>query len=177
MRRTLLLLASVLLAVVMMASDSPKEYDGRTEVSGLKGTWRLIKSEFDGREVETLHVTATFCGRLFRFNYSDGGNIQGSYRIDLMCKPPQLDLVPSNGFRKGQTLGRIYQIDGNTLRIAVWDGNGRLQGGPGEGVSVDTYKLREVASERRRLRCNAFSLQSPSPTVPKAARFRKRTEF
>ncbi len=38
MRRTILLLAGVLLSAVALGSDSPKEYDDRTEVAGIEGT-------------------------------------------------------------------------------------------------------------------------------------------
>jgi hypothetical protein len=39
MRRTIVLLAGVLLSVVALGSDSPKEYDDRTEVVDIEGTW------------------------------------------------------------------------------------------------------------------------------------------
>jgi hypothetical protein len=48
MRRTILLLAGVLLSAVALGSDSPKEYDDKTEVAGIEGTWQLTEDEFNG---------------------------------------------------------------------------------------------------------------------------------
>ena len=39
MRRTILLLAGVLLSVAALGSDSPKEYGSDIEMEGVEGTW------------------------------------------------------------------------------------------------------------------------------------------
>ncbi len=48
MCRTILLLVGMLLSAGALASDSPKEYDDRTEKGGLEGTWRRIAVQVEG---------------------------------------------------------------------------------------------------------------------------------
>jgi hypothetical protein len=49
MRRTVILLMGVLLSVMALGSDSPKEYDDKTEVKTLEGSWQQVAVEMDGR--------------------------------------------------------------------------------------------------------------------------------
>ena len=41
--RRLSLLPAALFVVSLFGSDSPKEYDDKTEIVGIEGTWRLIE--------------------------------------------------------------------------------------------------------------------------------------
>jgi len=102
MRRTILLLAGVLLCVVALGSDSPKEYDDKTENVGIEGRWRLTEIiDWNGEKQGIQDM------RPFRFE---------NYRIDKNHNPPHLDR--SFADFKGRTFRFIYQLDGDTLRIA-----------------------------------------------------------
>ena len=141
MRRMILLLYAVLLFVTAMGSDSPKQHDENVEIVGVEGTWRLTKYEFGGRKMDCNQEMLTFRAGSFTTNYSDGRMIRGSCCIDPTRKPPHLDLIPANGIRKGQTVKCIYQIDGDTLRIADNFFNAqRPQGFNDDGAEVWTYK-------------------------------------
>ena len=141
MRRIAYIICGMLLTPAGLGADSPGQHDDTMELVGIEGTWRLTRVEVNGHKVDApFRIIDIYWRGQFSFIYSDGDKIQGNYRIDITCKPPHLDLVPSNGLRKGQTLGRIYQIDGNTLRVAVRIGDGRQQGFNEEGIEVWTYK-------------------------------------
>ena len=47
-------------------------------------------------------------------NFGDGKTWRGKYRIETTYNPPHLDWIQANGDIK-----YIYQIDGDTLRIAI----------------------------------------------------------
>ena len=143
MRRTVCLLAVVLLVVPSLGSDAPRGYDGEAVWDDeLQGTWQW--DEFNGRKVETnLREVLTFRSGTYTSSYSDGDTFRGSYRLDPTRKPPHLDEVPSNGPYRGQTVKYIYQLDRDTLRIAFMaaeDDMRRPQGFNDKGVYVETYK-------------------------------------
>jgi uncharacterized protein (TIGR03067 family) len=131
MRRTILLLNGVLFTVVALGSDSPKEYDDKTEAVGIEGTWRMVGNE---KNVMTCHSgTWTIKG--------DGGLWQGTYRIDTTCMPAHLDRFYANGPLKGKTLKFIYQIDRDMLRIAcARNVELRPHGFKDDGVDLWTYE-------------------------------------
>jgi uncharacterized protein (TIGR03067 family) len=120
MRRIVCLLAGVLLVVPSLGSDAPKEYDGATvQVDELEGTWRM--TENDGMMVDpTSQRVTTFRSRTYTINWNDGDTDRGSYRIDSTHNPPRLSWVPSSGPWSGHTTTAIYQIDGDTLRLAFY---------------------------------------------------------
>jgi uncharacterized protein (TIGR03067 family) len=144
MRRTILL-AGVLLSVVALGSDSPKGYDDKTEVAGIEGTWRLTELEFHGRKIDLpVQRVTTLRGETYTVNVSKGEILRGSFHIDPAHKPPHLDWMPTSGTFKGHTVKCIYQIDGDTLRIAsnpgVDDKKQYPQGFNDNGAVVETYK-------------------------------------
>jgi uncharacterized protein (TIGR03067 family) len=144
MRRTILLLAGVLLSVVALGSDSPKEYDDKADMDEVRGTWRLVDIEVDGHKWMFPHqCVMTNRSGISTYVYSHRGTIQGTYRIDPTCKPSRYDNVPLTGSLKGQTLRWIYAIDGDTLRIAnLSDGSShaRPQEFNDKGLAILTYK-------------------------------------
>jgi uncharacterized protein (TIGR03067 family) len=133
MRRTILPLVGVLIPVVALASDSPKEYDDKTEIIGIEGTWRMVGNE---KNVLTCHSGTWTIDR------GDGGSPwDGTYRIDINQKPAHLDRFYANGPYTGSTFKYIYQIDGDVLRIGFgYMGSTRPQGFKDDGVRVATYK-------------------------------------
>ena len=111
--RRLLLPFVVLLVLLLLGSDSPKEYDGTTEYIGIEGTWRLIEYDFKGNKTNPQCVR-TFRNETYTTKWRQGDTWRGNYRIDLTPKTPHLDLNTDDG----PTLLYIYQIDGDTLRMA-----------------------------------------------------------
>ena len=139
MRRVLFPFA-VLLVLLLLGSDSPKEHDDQIVVDPLEGTWRLIDFEIDGKKKDDpdSHLRTFRSGT---YTFSDGCGEPGHYHIDTTCKPPHLDEFPSSGPFKYHPM--IYQIDGNTLRIAfttLLQKMRRPQGFNDESVRIYTYK-------------------------------------
>ena len=141
MRRTILLLAGVLLSAVALGSDSPKEYDDRTEYVGIEGTWRLTRIESNGEKDNSPgNEVITFLSGTYT-NNSGGDTRRGTYRADPTRKPPHLNLMPSIGPYKGQTIKKIYQLDGDMLRIgSQMPISQRTQGFNDPSTYVEIYK-------------------------------------
>jgi uncharacterized protein (TIGR03067 family) len=129
MRRTVLLLAGVLLAVVAMGSDSPREYDDQTTVvEPLVGKWRPLKVEVTdkagGKIICTAPETAdvVFKDERYIWGWGDGysrlTSSRGICTLDVSKSPGHLDLTDMTGPVAGVTRRCIYRIDGETLEIA-----------------------------------------------------------
>ena len=142
--RRLPLLFAVLLVLPLFGSDSPKEYDDKTIVDPLVGTWRLIEIENDGMKAKfPAEYVWTYGGETYTLDYGMGRTIRGVYHTDPARKPSHLDYFPANGPNQGKTLLFIYQIEGETLRTAhVVKSTDvqRPQGFNDKGVGVLTYK-------------------------------------
>jgi uncharacterized protein (TIGR03067 family) len=136
-------LFAFLFVVPLLGSDSPKEYDDKAEIVGIEGTWRFSELEHNGEKVDlvTRWVT-TYRGGTYTTNYGHGDTVRGCYRIDPTRNPPHLDRLPSSGPCKGETNKFIYQIDGDTLRVAGFYliELPRPQGFNDDDISIWTYK-------------------------------------
>ena len=139
MRRTMLLLAGVLLSVVALGSDSPKEYDDKVNADEIEGTWQWteFEGELFGMKYHPTHYSEmTLRNGIFKLTVPEW---HGRYRLDPTHKPAHLDWMPANR----QTLKFIYQIDGDTLKIAGFPHEPtkpRPQAVNDKGVTVWTYK-------------------------------------
>jgi uncharacterized protein (TIGR03067 family) len=144
MNRLRLLLA-VLLAVPLLGSDEPKDYDGAVEpFDGITGTWELTALEI-GRAVvpPDCRLLLTFRGGTCLRSVRDGQTARGSYRLDRARKPARLDWRVSDEETPGRVLRFIYEVKGDTLRVANLTGDGRFrhpQGFDEAGVVVEHYQ-------------------------------------
>ena len=131
MRRTVCLLAA-LLVLPALGSDTPKEYDEKITLDELDGVWRATGF---GQEEMTC--------RGGDFAVEVGIDIiRGKYRSDNSCNPRHLDMIPSNSIAAGHTFNFIYQIDGDTLRIAGFRvrRTERPRGFDDENAFIEIYK-------------------------------------
>jgi uncharacterized protein (TIGR03067 family) len=141
MRRTVLLLAGALLSVVALGSDSPKEYDDKTEMNDpVEGTWQLTQYELNGERLKLPFQVVMIChDGAITHKRSDGNTPRWNLRIDPARSPRHLDMIPLGGAR--QSIKCIYQIDGDILRIGYRVGEtDRPQGFNEVNVAVQTYK-------------------------------------
>jgi uncharacterized protein (TIGR03067 family) len=133
MRRTILL-AGVLLGVVALGSDSPKEYDGRIQVQNLlNGKWRPLKLEItDKTGGKIIYIngdkTAAVVFQDARYDWGWGDKYsrleasRGICTLDSGKSPGHLDLTDTTGPDAGVTRRCIYRIDGETVEIASTTG-------------------------------------------------------
>jgi len=119
MRRFVCLLAGVLVVVPSLGSDSPREYDGATEMDGIEGTWRFVSAERIGGDVIWAGPPIlTFRGGRY-VGLRDGRTVErGAYGVDNRQTPRHFDRFPESGPNRGLTLRYIYRVDGDTLKIA-----------------------------------------------------------
>jgi hypothetical protein len=91
--KKLLPLLAALVIAPLLGSDSPTEYDGRTQMANLEGTWRLVKikrGDQDGKDPPWELV--------FRaggtYSWVGPGRVDGTYKVDAGRVPGHLDLFP-----------------------------------------------------------------------------------
>jgi uncharacterized protein (TIGR03067 family) len=135
MRRTVCLLAVVLIVPPSLGFDSPKAYDGATvQVDELEGTWRLVAVEFNGIKMVSDHLVYAFRSGTITFKVRGAETWRGSYRTDPTRKPSDLDMYATKW---------IYQIDGDMLWMAYVPfkfRDSRPTGFDDQGISIQTFK-------------------------------------
>jgi uncharacterized protein (TIGR03067 family) len=113
------------LACLALASDDPRDYDGRTAPATLEGTWVVKAVEVDGKP----SPPAEFKGSKLivkgeRVTLIDrGAPEEMTCRTDSGRRPAHLDLTMLEGPRKGKTLQLIYSLEGDTLKLGVTPGS------------------------------------------------------
>jgi uncharacterized protein (TIGR03067 family) len=126
MHRTLLLLTGVLLSVMALASDSPKDYDDATQIDGLEGTWQAVSVEGTGGFFRTPPEWRMIF-RDGKFTWTGRGIApKGSYKVDANKKPAWLDITRADLPAAEDIVKCIYRIDGDLLKIA-WPIDERAQ--------------------------------------------------
>ena len=139
-------IGGALLACLALASDDPKDYDGRTVAATLEGTWVVKAIEVDGKP----SPPAEFQGSKLivkgeRLTLIDrGAPEEMTFRTDPGRRPAHLDLTMLDGLRKGKTLQLIYALEGDTLKLGVIPGsNARpAEFRTGKGSSMRVITLR-----------------------------------
>jgi len=115
MRRTVCLLAAVLLVLPSLGSDAPKEDEGAAVRDDLQGTWQVVGRENDGNDIGPEDSQLTFLPSE-RYQW-DSEKRPGTYRIDASREPAHLDLTRIG--RYGPVTQKcIFWRNGDTLRIA-----------------------------------------------------------
>jgi uncharacterized protein (TIGR03067 family) len=90
----------------------------QTEDKTLAGKWTLVTLERDGKADESMKgATRTHTGDKYTITVPGGQTISGTFKADAGKSPPTIDLMPSEGRYKGQTLPGIYLIESDQLKI------------------------------------------------------------
>jgi len=113
-----LALASVLLIAADAKDDAVKEAKAK-----LKGTWDVVSVEHPGGKVpipedgkfQMLIETDKFTMQFIKGDKKD--NTEATYTLDPTQKPPQIDVVFSEGPIKGMKGLGIYVLDKDDLKI------------------------------------------------------------
>jgi uncharacterized protein (TIGR03067 family) len=139
MRRTVSFLAVLLLVVPLLGSDSPREYDDRTEDAAIEGTWQLLAVEHDGRTVNTFTWIYTLRGGDYTRTDSDGDRGTGTYHTDANQNPPRFDFCASKEGKYG-AIKAIYQCQGDTLKMAWSRGDAYPKSFHDNDIWLGTFK-------------------------------------
>ncbi len=87
-------------------------------------------------------LVLTFDGDKMTFSQRADTKKPATYKLDASQKPAHLDLMPSDGPEKDMVMKMIYQIDGDTLKLAgpaKPDGD-RPKGFDDKGIMLMTLK-------------------------------------
>jgi uncharacterized protein (TIGR03067 family) len=155
MKRRILLLLAVLATAFLIAGVSlldaaggAKEDAVKKELQALKGTWRVISREVDGKkaseeELKGVTLTRDETGK-FSVRRGDKLIVAGVIKIDPTKKPKTTDVTYTGGEFKGQTALGIYEIEGDTYRGCVARPGGErpkdFSAKAGSGHSLIVYK-------------------------------------
>ena len=144
MRRTVCLLAGMLLVVLSVGSDSPSEYDGTvTPPDDLSGSWKLVAVGSNTQVAPNVNwfsppVLTFHNGNRVSFFWCE--TISGELKADGFQRPGQLDLSWHENEKGDEKF--IYRRDGDTLHIGYLpDGNGaRPKTFDDDNIRVLTFK-------------------------------------
>lgn len=107
------LLALILIPAGLLAED--KKSDSAADVAALKGKWKIVSAQFNGRESgQAGERTLEFTEK--HFTAFDGKKKVRTlnYSLDSSANPPRMDFTRAGTDVK--SLG-IYQLDGENLKI------------------------------------------------------------
>ncbi len=107
-----------LAVLVLLAADDPKPDDQPK----LLGTWTVVAAEQGGQKLraDTIAGQSLVFGKERYFVRQSGQTLEeGTYTLDASKTPKSLDLKIVKGPEDaGKTQLGIYQLDGNTLKVA-----------------------------------------------------------
>jgi uncharacterized protein (TIGR03067 family) len=131
------LLGVLVVGLAVAADDKPDDVKDK-----LKGTWAVVSIEFGGMKVPAEVVkgqSITFEGD--KMTQRDKDKVEpATYKIDASKMPAELDQTVTEGSGKGKTVQLIFQLDGDTLKIAGKMKPGRPKGFDDKDVMVMTLK-------------------------------------
>jgi uncharacterized protein (TIGR03067 family) len=140
-------LGAVIVGDRTIAGDDPKADQSAAELSKLQGTWRPTAAwTTKGTEIRQDLLKSTFLviDGDQRFNKTnDRPGTVLTIRLDPSQWPKAIDSTFNDGNHKGQVLRGIYELNGDTLKIAEGTPSqpGRPTGfKPGSGWGVRIYE-------------------------------------
>lgn len=123
---------------------APAEAAAKDDKQALEGTWKVVKKLKNGESVDLKAPAATlkFSGDVV--SLSEGGEQQsaGTFAIDPSKSPKRITLTGTSGQNAGRTFEAIYELDGDSLKLAYGIGDNAaappkdFAGGQGQVVEV-----------------------------------------
>jgi uncharacterized protein (TIGR03067 family) len=100
-----------------------KEAKAKQGIEELRGVWSVESFEYKGRRKPAGPYAYTFDGERFAFTTKGGKELyKGAVRLDAAKRPRTIDLTVTEGEGKGECRLGIYEIDGDTLKMAFRPG-------------------------------------------------------
>jgi uncharacterized protein (TIGR03067 family) len=127
---------AAVLALMLLGSDSPKDYDDRTQVAGIEGAWRRVELKVNGLvQDDPGEPGLIFRGKKFEWTGA-GSNPRGTYTLDTSQRPAHLDMKADQFVNEC-----IYRVDGDVLLLAFRrTGSGRPMNFEEQEVWVETFR-------------------------------------
>jgi uncharacterized protein (TIGR03067 family) len=129
---------TILLAVLAFPMIAWPEGDEKIE-----GKWVIVSTIRDGKEDESMKdAIREHKGSKYLMSTKNGKSFEGAMKVDAKAKT--IDITPSGGTYKDKTLLGIYEVEGETLKIAFAEpGKERpkeFASKPGSGVVLAVHK-------------------------------------
>ncbi len=121
---------------------APKPNDDQAQI---QGSWKVVRRLKNGTDEDTKQtpVTLTFKGNaVVEARGDDAKAGEGTFSIDPATKPKTMVLTGTSGEHAGQVFKTIYELTGDTLKIAYCTREGGnspptdFTGGEGSGMMV-----------------------------------------
>lgn len=133
----------IMTAGLFVGQDGPKESTSDREL--IQGIWvmTLLETEevrLSGTTVERYKLA--FVGH--QYLESSTESVAGTFALDPTKKPKWINLFPSDGPKRGETLCVIYELDGDILRVcfsaAAKERPQEMPAKPGKAQTLAVYK-------------------------------------
>jgi uncharacterized protein (TIGR03067 family) len=108
-------LAGVMGAAAVAADKEP------TDAEKLVGTWVITGLEVGDKKIPTPEGESSYTfSKDGKFVLKSKGETdkEGTFKLDAGKKPPEIDLIPPKDADQKETMQAIYQLDGDTLKLA-----------------------------------------------------------
>jgi uncharacterized protein (TIGR03067 family) len=97
-------------------AQKPKEGGAEADREKLQGTWTVTKYYGGQSERPLPKKPAVFKGEKLEFpTLADGM----TFKLDPSKSPKQIDIVPTSGADKGEVYPGLYELEKDTLKLAV----------------------------------------------------------
>ncbi|HXG10950.1 MAG TPA: TIGR03067 domain-containing protein [Gemmataceae bacterium] len=110
----------VLIVGLVLAAAQPKE-EVKRDLEKLQGTWIVASLIADGKEVpaeDLKDLRVVIKDNTYTLYVKDKVFEEGTFTIDPTKKPKTIDSTPTSGPNKGKKSLGIYEIEGDTLKMA-----------------------------------------------------------
>jgi uncharacterized protein (TIGR03067 family) len=117
MKRSILAFAALTVLVATTAAADKADAD----LEKLQGSWNIASIEIDGKAIPAPEGGGTFVfakGKKLVMKEKGKADKEGTYKMSADKTPKQLDLVGPGKDKKTEVMETIYQIDGDTLKLA-----------------------------------------------------------
>ena len=119
-------------------------------VKMLDGRWEIVNAEREGKELGGgfRGFTMIVKGKTFDVVSEEGERVSsGTIQLDSGKSPPTVDLTYTAGVSKGTTFLGVYELQGDTLTIALVEAGAarpkRVESRPGSGVTLYEYRRKK----------------------------------
>src|SRR6185295_599949 len=156
------LLAALLVCVVFipaaLAEDVKEKKEVKTDKDLIQGTWKVVKRVKNGKETPEKEVSGNpvylkFAGDAATEMRGEKKE-EGGFTLDSSAKPKRITMTGKTGDNAGKSFAGIYELSGDTLKIAYSIGEKSGQppkeftGGEGAGLLVLERQKKEAKSDK-----------------------------
>jgi uncharacterized protein (TIGR03067 family) len=127
-------------AFLLAAFTAAQADDAKTELEKLQGKWEVTAVVFDGTTTDNLKGVKGVFDKDKLSLIGDEGKREFSIKLDPTKKPKAIDMTALDGDCKDKTNPAIYQLEGDMLRLCMFNEPGNTKR-PTELASKEGSKL------------------------------------